>query len=66
MIIRAASLRVLPELSIFFEAVDRPGIGIPVVEVPDFLCHTRDGECCSSCWLIEDHVLLGCIDYVTP
>jgi len=39
MIIRAPSLSVLPEPSIFFEAVDGPGIRIMVVEVPDSLSH---------------------------
>ena len=36
-IVRAASLPVLPELSIFSKAVDRPRIGIPFIEVPDFI-----------------------------
>jgi len=41
MIIRAAPLTVLPEQSLFIEAVDRPGIRIPFVEVPDLLCRIR-------------------------
>ena len=36
-IIRAASLLVLPELLIFFQGIDRPRIGIPFREVSDFL-----------------------------
>jgi hypothetical protein len=37
MIIRAASLSVLPGQSILFEAVEGPGIRIPLVEVPDII-----------------------------
>ena len=40
MIVRAASLPVLPEPAIFVEVIDRPRIRITVVEVPDFLRHT--------------------------
>ena len=39
MIVRAASLSVLPEPSIVFKAVDRPRIRIPFVEVLDFRCY---------------------------
>jgi hypothetical protein len=41
MIVRPAFLPVLPEPSIFFQAVDRPGIRIPFVERPDFLGPTK-------------------------
>ena len=41
MIIRAASLLVLPELLIFFKAIDRSRIRITFVEVPDCLRHVR-------------------------
>jgi hypothetical protein len=41
MIISAAPLLVLPEPSIVFEAIDRPGIRISFVEVPNFLGHAR-------------------------
>jgi len=40
-IVRTVSLLVLPEPSIVFEAVDRAGIRIALVEVLDFRCHTR-------------------------
>ena len=36
-IISAASLPVLPELTIFFETIDRWRIRIAIVELPDFL-----------------------------
>jgi hypothetical protein len=39
MVLRTASLWVLPELSIFLDAVDRARIRIPFVEVLDFRCH---------------------------
>jgi hypothetical protein len=41
MIASTASLLVLPEPSIFLEALDRPGIGITVVEVSDAIRNTR-------------------------
>ena len=41
MIVRAAALLILPEPAICVEAFDRPGIGITVVEVADFLSHIR-------------------------
>jgi hypothetical protein len=41
MIVRPASLSVLPEPSIFFKAIDRPGIGIPFVKIPDSLGYAR-------------------------
>ncbi len=41
MIVRPAPLPVLPEPLIFFYAVDRPGIRIPLVEVLDFRCYPR-------------------------
>ena len=42
MIVYLAFLPVLPELSIFLKAVDRPGIRILFVEVLDFRCYPRD------------------------
>ena len=41
MIVRAASLPVLPEPSIFLEAVDRRGIRVPFVEVLDRRSYLR-------------------------
>jgi hypothetical protein len=41
MVIGAASLLVLPELPIFFQVIDWPGVGVTVVEIPDFLCDTK-------------------------
>src|SRR5580765_2347884 len=41
MIVGAASLLVLPEPSIVFKAVDRPGIRVPFVEVLDCSCDPR-------------------------
>ena len=54
MIIHPAALPVLPEPSIIFQAVDRQGIGITLVEILDLGRYPRDGECCSSCWLIDN------------
>lgn len=39
MIIRAASVPILPEATIFIEAFDRPWIRVTVIEVPEFLGH---------------------------
>jgi hypothetical protein len=39
MMIRTTSLRVLPELTVLFEIIDRPRIRITIVEVLDLLCH---------------------------
>ena len=39
MIFRTASMPVSPEPSILLEAVDRPRIRIPFVEVLDFRCY---------------------------
>src|SRR5271165_155025 len=52
MIIGAASLRVLPELAIFFQAIDRPRIGIMVVEVADLVCY---GRVCQSVFVVLAH-----------
>jgi uncharacterized membrane protein len=41
MIIRATSLRVLPEPPIFFQIIDRWRIGIAVVEVADFVGYVK-------------------------
>ena len=41
MVVRAPPLPVLPETAIFFKTIDRPGIRITVIEVPDFLRDTR-------------------------
>jgi hypothetical protein len=41
MIVCAASCPVLPQPAISLEAIDRPGIGILVVKVPDSFHHTR-------------------------
>jgi len=41
MIVRAASLPVLPEPSIFLEAIDRLRIRITVVKVSDLIRYTR-------------------------
>ena len=41
MIVRAASLPVLPEPSIVFKAVDRSGIRVPFVEVLNCLFYAR-------------------------
>src|SRR5579872_50086 len=50
-IVGAASLRVLPELLIPLQIVDRRRIGITVVEIPHFTCYIRRwGElCCVHC-----------------
>ena len=42
MMIRTASLAVIPEPSIVIQAVDRSGIRIPFVEVLDFPCLLHD------------------------
>jgi len=39
--VSAASLRVLPKSSILVEIVDRPGIRIAVVELPNVVCDPR-------------------------
>ncbi len=39
MIIRAASLSILPERPIFVKVIDRPRIRVTFVEVSDFFCH---------------------------
>ena len=39
--VSAASLRVLPESPILVEIVDRPGIRIAVVELPNVVCDPR-------------------------
>jgi len=36
MVVRAASLLILPELAIFLQIIDRRRIWITIVEVPDF------------------------------
>jgi hypothetical protein len=41
MVIREASLRVLPEPSIFFQIIDRRRIWITIVEVADLFCDTK-------------------------
>jgi hypothetical protein len=51
MIVRAASLAVLPEMSIIVEAIDRLRIGITLVESSDLLCdseYARGGFCSSA------------------
>jgi hypothetical protein len=41
MIVRAASLWVLPKPLIFFQVIDRWRVGVTVVKVPDFLGYIR-------------------------
>lgn len=42
MMIRAAPVWVLPAPLILFQSIDRRGIRIAVVEVPDFLCDIKE------------------------
>ena len=44
MVVRAVSLPILPEPAIFIQVIDRPWIWIAIVEVADFICHTRGGR----------------------
>jgi len=57
----SASLRVLPELPICFQALDRPRVGIVIVEVANLYCDTQQ---CRIVFRLRNHLELDDISNI--